>query len=379
MREQPPSFGQVLRQLRAAAALSQAELAERAGVSARGISDLERDLRQAPRPETARLLADALALDDDARTALLAAAHPAQFPAQSPPPASLAGALPVPLTRLLGREPEIATLQAMLVRDAARLVTVTGVGGSGKTRLALEVATRLRARFTDGVVFVDLSPLSDPELVVPSIAAALGVRDVAGRPLGETLARALAPLRLLLVLDNCERVLAAAPAIASLLLTSPGVTIVATSREPLHVRGEREFPLSPLPVPNADQLPATADLARIPAVALFVERAEASQPTFTLTAENAPVVAAICRQLDGLPLAIELAAARIKVLPAANLRTRLERRLPLLTGGARDMPARQQTLRATLDWSYHLLSPDERSLFRRLSVFAGGFTLEAAE
>jgi predicted ATPase/DNA-binding XRE family transcriptional regulator len=378
MRQPPPSFGQLLRQLRGAAALSQAELAERAGLSVRGISDLERDLRQTPRPETARLLADALALDDAARTVLLAAAHTIQIPERSPMPASLSGALPVLLTRLIGREPELAALLALLLRDGARLVTITGVGGSGKTRLALEVAARLRARFADGVVFVDLAPLADPTLVLPSLAAALGVPERAGQPLAESLARFLAPRQTLVLLDNCERVLGAVPALNALLAASPDVTILATSREPLHVRGEREFPLAPLPLPAADQLPAVSELARIPAAALFVERAEASQPTFRLTAENAAAVAAICRRLDGLPLAIELAAVRVKVLPPAALLARLEKRLPLLTGG-RDLPARQQTMRDAIAWTYDLLAPSEQALFRRLAVFAGGFTLAAAE
>ena len=233
--------------------------------------------------------------------------------------------------------------------------------------------------FPDGVVFVDLSPLTDPDLVVPTIAAALGVREVTGQPLLETLSTFLAPKRLLLVLDNCERVLAAAADIVTLLAASPGLTVLATSREPLRVRGEREFPLLPLPLPAADRLPAIAELAQVPAVALFVERATAVQPTFALTADNAAAVAAICQRLDGLPLAIELAAARVKVLPPAALLARLERRLPLLTGGGRDLPARQRTMRDAIAWSYDLLSPEEQALFRRLAVFAGGFTLEAAE
>ena len=261
----------------------------------------------------------------------------------------------------------------------ARLVTLTGPGGTGKTRLALEIGAEALDRYPDGVFFVDLSPLTDPALVVPTIAATLGVREVVGQPLLETLSGFLTDKRLLLLLDNCERVLAAAPDVAALLAASPTVSILATSRAALHIRGEREFPLLPLPLPAADRLPPLEELAQVPAVALFVELAAASQPDFALTADNAAAVAAICRRLDGLPLAIELAAARMKVLPPAALLARLEQRLPLLTGGGRDLPARQRTMRDAIAWSYDLLAPEEQALFRRLAVFAGGFTLDAAE
>jgi non-specific serine/threonine protein kinase len=214
---------------------------------------------------------------------------------------------------------------------------------------------------------------------LPTIAATLGVHEVAGETVLRTLSDFLKDQRLLLLLDNCEHVLDVAPDVATLLATCPTLTILATSRESLHVRGEREFPLPPLPVPAADRLPSLEELARVPAVALFVHLATASRPDFILTASNAAAVAGICRQLDGLPLAIELAAARIKVLPPAALLTRLEKRLPLLTGGGRDLPPRQQTMRDTIAWSYDLLPPDEQALFQRLSVFVGGFTLDAAE
>src|SRR5215207_4988371 len=307
-----PSFGDLLRRLRTTASLSQEALAERAGLSVRGISDLERDLRQAPRLETVRLLADALALTVDDRAALLASARPAVWPEGLSRPA-----IPTPvsmlalLTRLIGRETEVATLRSLLRNDDVRLVSLTGPGGSGKTRLAIAVAMGMVDEFPDGVVFVDLSPLTDPDLVVPTIAAALGVREVIGQPLLETLSTFLASKWLLLVLDNCERVLGAATDIVTLLAASPGLSVLATSREPLHVRGERVFPLLPLPLPAAEHVPVVEDLAQIPAIALFVERATAVQPTFALTAENATAVAAICRRLDGLPLAIELAAARV--------------------------------------------------------------------
>ena len=378
MSEATASVGELLRQLRSAASLSQEELAERSGVSVRGISDLERGARQAPRLETVRLLADALGLSDNDRAALLAAARP--HVVRRPASAGESGtpvSLPMPLTRLIGRATEVAALRALLTAEDVRLVTVTGVGGTGKTRLAIAVAAELAVFYPDGVNFVDLSPLTNPDQVVPAIALTLGVHEVAGQSLRQSLAGFLAAKRVLLVLDSCEQVLAAAPGIAALLAGSPDVAILATSREPLHVRGERVFPLSPLPLP-ADQLPPLEDLRQVPAIALFLERAAAVQPDFALTEHNAAAIAAICRRLDGLPLAIELAAVRVNVLPPAALLARLEHRLTLLTGGG-DLPARQRTMRDAIAWSHDLLSPDAQGLFRRLAVFSGGFTLQAAE
>jgi transcriptional regulator with XRE-family HTH domain len=356
MSEPTASFGDVLRRLRSEASLSQEELAERAGLSRRGISDLERGAHHAPQFATVRLLADALNLDADGRAVLLAAARPetmATVAAERDRPAPQAS-LPVPATRLIGRETEVAALSDLLRQRKSRLITVTGPGGVGKTRLAIAVAAEMAEAFPDGVVFVDLSPLTDPARVIPTIAAALGVREAAGQPLQVTLATFLVSQRLLLVLDNCERVLAAAPDLTTLRGASAGVTILATSREPFHVQGEQEFPLAPLPLPAADDLPETPELAQIPAIALFVERARQVRLNFALTADNAGAVAAICQRLDGLPLAIELAATRIKVLPPAVLLARLEHRLPLLTGGARDAPERQRTMRDTIAWSYEL-------------------------
>jgi predicted ATPase/transcriptional regulator with XRE-family HTH domain len=379
MGERQASFGEVLRRLRSAASLSQEELAERSGLSRRGISDLERGVRRAPWPETVRGLANALALKEDDRMALLTAARPSVLPGRSSVRIRpKRGSLPTPLTRLIGREKEVTALRTALRHEDVRLVTVTGPGGVGKTRLAIAVADGTRDVFPDGVVFVDLSPLTAPDLVVPTIATALGVRDVARQPLLETVGSILATKRLLLILDNCERVLAAAPAITTLLAASPGLTVFATSREPFHIRGEREFPLPPLPLPDPDRRSAIDELAHVPAVTLFIERAVAIRPDLTLTEDNATDIAAICRRLEGLPLAIELAAVRVKVLPPAALLARLEPRLPLLTGGGRDLPTRQRTMRDAIAWSYDLLVPQEQGLFRRLAVFAGGFTLAAA-
>jgi predicted ATPase/DNA-binding XRE family transcriptional regulator len=378
--ESTAPFGDLLRQSRIGASLSQEELAQRSGLSVRGISDLERGARSAPRLETVRMLADALGVGQETRAALLAAARPAS---------SLRGAtsdegttllsVPIPLTRLIGREAEVEALRGTLLRADVRFVTLTGAGGTGKTRLATAVALGMSHDFPDGVVFVDFSPLIDPALVIPTIATTLGVREVIGQGLVETLGQFLAAKRLLLLLDNCERVLAAAPELTALLAACPNLTVLATSRQPFHVRGEREFPLLPLPLPAVDRLPELGDLIQIPAIALFIERAEAGLPDFTLTAEQAASVAAICCRLDGLPLAIELAAARVKVLPPAELLARLERRLPLLVGGGRDLPDRQRTMRDAIAWSYDLLAPHEQTIFRRLAVFAGGFTLETAE
>jgi predicted ATPase/DNA-binding XRE family transcriptional regulator len=380
MGEGTTSFSALLRQLRSAAALSQEELAERAGLSRRGISDLERGLSQAPRLETVRMLAGALALGEEARAALLAAARPAILQnGMANHARPVLHSVPTPLTRLIGRGGEVMTVRASLQDDAVRWLTLTGPGGVGKTRLAIEVAAGLHESFPDGVVFVDLTPLTDPALVMSTIAATLGVRESAERHLIETLSAFLASKRLLLVLDNCERILAVAPDLLDLLAASPGVTVLATSREPFHVRGEHEVPLAPLALPAPDRLGALEEVAANPALALFEERAAAVQPGFALSDENAPAITAICQRLDGLPLAIELAAARVKVLPPAALLTRLEQRLPLLTGGGRDLPARQRTMRDAIAWSYDLLTGEEQALFRRLAVFVGGFTLEAAE
>jgi predicted ATPase len=263
-----------------------------------------------------------------------------------------------------------------------RLVTVTGPGGIGKTRLAVEVANGLVERFPGGIHFVPLSPLSDPGLIASVIVQTLGIREAGGQSPLKILKKNLldslsAPL--LFLLDNFEHLIQAAPTVAELLAMGPNLKILVTSRAALHVYGEHEFPVPPLALPDSRSVPPLEVLSKYPAVALFLQRAVAAKPDFELNRENAFAVTEICARLDGLPLAIELAAARVKVLSPSSMRTRLASRLQLLTGGARDLPQRQQTLRAAIDWSYDLLSPAEQKLFRRLSVFGGGCTLEGVE
>ncbi len=287
--------------------------------------------------------------------------------------------LPAQLTPLIGREQEIQAVCALVLQAEVRLVTLIGTGGVGKTRLGLQIATELLEDFADGVCFVPLAPISDPALVIPTIAKTLSLREVADQSALEQLKAYLREKQLLLLLDNFEQILSAGPELTELLLACPPLKILVTSRAALHLQGEYEFAVSPLALPELLHFPQSEDLAQYAAVALFVQRAKAIKPDFHLTAANARTIAEICIHLDGLPLAIELAAARLKLLPPQMLLARLSQRLQVLTGGARDLPARQQTLQKTLAWSYDLLTSEEQLFFRRLSVFVGGCTLQAIE
>ena len=391
-------FGALLRRHRLAAGLTQATLAERAGLSERAINDLERDAQRMPRLETVTLLAEALGLSPDERVRLLAAARPATHAPDEPPPAQPSVAapdlppvaapdlpplriapLPVPPDQFIGRAREVEGVRALLSDSAVRLVTLTGPGGIGKTRLATQVLQTLAGTFRDGVCFVALGDLVDPALVPHTIASALGIRESAFETPESLLVEALASRQMLLALDNFEQALAAADDVERLLVACPGLTILVTSRSPLRLAREREYPVPPLSLPTSQtELTPEAYLA-CDSVALLRQCARATLPDFTLTEANADAVAAICVRLDGVPLAIQLAAARLKYLPPATLLERLDQQLALLTGGPRDAPARQRTVRATLDWSYQLLTPTQQMLLRRLAVFAGGWSLEAAE
>jgi predicted ATPase/DNA-binding XRE family transcriptional regulator len=374
-----PTFGDLLRRHRRAQALTQEALAERAGVSVRAVSDLERGARRHPYRETASLLANALGLTGNARTGLLAAARrPLPSDGMTAAP-SWETRLPRPLTRLIGRDAERREIAGLLRDERIRLLTVTGPAGVGKTRLAVAVAASLGDAFRDGIVFVDLAPLRDPSLVVSAIAAALELTDQGNISLIEAVRRRLSRRQLLLVLDNFEHLLPAAPLVSELLQAAPEVQALITSRARLWLRGEHEYSVSPLPIPHPDAAMAADELADWAAIELFVERAREADSDFRLTVENAAHVTAICQRLDGLPLAIELAAARIKLLTPATIVERLERRFPVLTSGMRDAPPRQRTLQATIAWSYALLEPHQQALLRCVAVFAGGWTLEAAE
>lgn len=378
-----PAFGDLLRQARRHAGLTHEALAERAGLSVRGISDLERGLIYAPRKDTLVLLADALDLPAGERrrweqVRLRNSTRSAKLPDPLSEP-KVQTNLPTPLTTLVGRARQVDEVAAFLRRLDLRLLTITGTGGIGKTRLALEVGHLMAAEFADGVWFVNLAPLSDQELVPSTIAATLGITSSGNQTPIEALSSSLRAKRLLLVLDNLEQIVAAVPTIADLLATCPRLTILATSRVPMHLSGEQEYPLEPLDVPATIKLMDTEQLLESAAVSLFVSRAQAVKPDFVLTPANAETVVAICRHLDGLPLALELAAARIRVLPPTAILRRLGQRLSLLRSEAYGVPARHRTLRDTIAWSYELLAPEDQRLFRVLSIFQGGWTLEAAE
>jgi predicted ATPase/DNA-binding XRE family transcriptional regulator len=377
--DSPASFAALLRDYRVARGLTQEALAERAGVTRGAISLLERGLRRSARRHTAAALARALALSTGERSRLFAAAGSQRRRAHGavPAEAGLPRTFPVRLTSFIGRERELAEVEDLLREK--RLVTLAGAGGVGKTSLAWAVAARVQDQFHDGVALIELAALSDGALVPQAIASVLGVRERPGEPFLTTLATALGPSRRLLVLDNCEHLVeACARVVEGLLQRCPKLRILATGREPLRIGAEVIWRVPSLTLPGGSST-SIPDLVESEAVRLFVERAGAVQPRFALTTSNAAAVAEICRRLDGIPLAIELGAARTGMLTPEQIARHLSDRFRLLTTGSRTAPPRHQTLRATLDWSYGLLSEEERVLFRRLAAFAGGWSLEAAE
>jgi predicted ATPase/transcriptional regulator with XRE-family HTH domain len=382
-----PDFGTLLRRYRLAVELSQEALAERARMSTNGVGALERGYRRTPQRETLALLVSALALNDEQRMEFEAAAAPSRALRRRDGPAVAMGPwlgpglsnLPLCLTSFVGRDPELGEV-AQLVREH-RLVTLTGAGGIGKTQMALQVGATLTEIAEASVSFVALAPVGDPGLVVAAIASTLGVQEVPDRPLLETLTTYLRNKTLLLILDNCEHVVTeAAIVVAALLAGCRSVRILVTSREPLRTSGERTYRLPPLSVPtrNAIRRLNAAEALSFGAIVLFRDRARGIDHRFTLTDENASAVAEICRHLDGIPLAIELCAARVNTFPLHVIVKMLDHRFSILTGGERTALPRQKTMRAAIDWSYDLLAAREQHMFDRLSVFAGGCTLATA-
>ena len=390
-------FGQWLKERRKALDITQEDLAERIGCARETIKKIEQGDRR-PSRQIAELLARYFQIPEDEWEAFthFTRSAPAGAPGESGSVSDDEKSaapwreqrrhhtnLPIPPTVLLGRGREVAALRKLLLNERTRLVTLTGPPGIGKTRLALEVAeSGLADHFVDGVYFVELAPISDPGLVPTTIAKALGLKESRGSSALESLQEGLSGKRMLLVLDNFEQVVRAAPDVAALLAAGPWLKVLVTSREPLRVRGERKFPVPLLDVPGTDERPDGGGwerIARYSAVALFVERAQEANPDFELTAENAGAVAAICARLDGLPLAIELVAARANIYSPQALLQQLSDRQVLHVGGLRDLPARQHTLHDAIGWSYELLDHGERVLLRRLGVFVGSFTAAAAE
>lgn len=380
-------FGAWLKHYRKNHDLTQQDLAELVGCSISTIAKIEAGERRLSR-HIAERLATLLELSPDERNALIRAARniPATPPPpllSSTPPAAAAPAaplrnLPTPLTPLIGRTEELVAIERCMQRSTTRMLTLTGPPGIGKTRMAIQITHDLAGSFRDGVVFVALATIRDPDMVLPTIAQTLGITEGGSFAILPQLQKFLANKQMLLTLDNIEQVIAAAPALAELLTAAPDVKLMITSRVVLRIYGEHVWVVSPLSLPNLKNLPPLDELSCYSSVALFVQRLQAFNPLFCLTETNAPLVAEICVRLDGLPLAIELAAARSKLLPLPALLSRLTHRLTLLTGGGRNLPAHQQTLRGTLDWSYHLLSPAEQRLFTRLGIFVGGCGLDAA-
>jgi predicted ATPase/DNA-binding CsgD family transcriptional regulator/transcriptional regulator with XRE-family HTH domain len=374
-------FGDLLRRFRGAAGCTQVQLATQSGLTVQAISLLERRERQHPHPRTVQQLADALSLIGADRVRFETAARRAGPGAPSHDLVSSAAPFrpPVAPGPIIGRDRELAALTALLAEEDVRLVTLTGTGGVGKTRLALEVAGELGPQRAYGAAFVSLAALRNARFVPTAVAHVLGVQEVAGQGIEAGLRAYLAGKRLLLLLDNFEQVMPATTWLTDVLATCGGLQVLVTSRTALRLRGEREFSVQPLALPPSASPWSIDALAQNPAVDLFVRRAQAARPDFALTGVDATAIATIVQRLDGLPLAIELAAARVKVLPPSALLARLAHPLDMLVDGARDLPERQQTLRRTLAWSYELLDGPERALFRRLAVFSGGSELEAIE
>jgi predicted ATPase/DNA-binding XRE family transcriptional regulator len=371
------AFGALLRRHRLSAGLSQVALAGRAGLSRRGIADLERGARRSPYPRTVGLLARALALGPSERAEFVAASSGAPSGASGTPAERSLTSLPVPLTSFVGREQEAADIQQLLT--TTRLLTLTGVGGIGKTCLAFHVAGGVDANYPDGVRLVEIAPLTAPRLLAQTVASVLGVSERPGKLLIDTLITFLRPKHLLLLLDNCEHLIeACATLVDALLQKCPELTILTTSREPLDISGEVIWQVPPMAAPSESEQSA-ATLVGYESARLFVDRAQATLSHFVLTDTNAPANAQICRRLEGVPLALELAAARVRGLAVEEIAAHLEHRFALLTQGSRVAPARHQMLRGLIDWSYTLLSAPEQLLFSRLAIFAVGFSAEAAQ
>jgi predicted ATPase/transcriptional regulator with XRE-family HTH domain len=372
-----------LRRHRRAAGLTQSELAERAGLSVYSISNMERGVPHLPRPGTLRLLAAALALSSAEEQAFFEAAHAAEAPPERAAcrsdPLSSRVSLPVLLTPLLGREGELTRLRALLTEPATPLVMLTGPAGVGKTTLALAAAHLVRSAFADGVAFIALSTCTDSTRAWYALAHSLEVEEQSGSRLPQQVVRALSPRRQLLLLDNCEQVQGIAELVLYLLQSCPHLRLLVTSRVRLHVPGEQPLVLEPLAVPDLAALPPLADLQRVPAFALLVQRIQAYQPTFVVTAANAATVAVLCVRLEGVPLALELAAARCRLFSPAEMLARLHGSFAALAHGPQILPERQRSLQAALQWSHALLERSEHVLFRRLAVFADGATLAAIE
>jgi predicted ATPase/DNA-binding CsgD family transcriptional regulator/DNA-binding XRE family transcriptional regulator len=385
------SFGLWLRQRRKAQDLTQQGLADRVGCSWETIRKIEDGTRR-PSRQIAELLAEQLGVQTEERAAFVqfartsgegdvpaiqvngSGAAAASEPAERRTPNNL----PAERTPFIGRRPEVERLRGMLIDRDVRLLTLTGPPGIGKTRLSLEIACEMLDNFPDGVYFIALAPVADPELVAYTIAQTLGVKEVPGQSITDTVKGFLGERRMLLVLDNFEHVVVASPLVTDLLTVCPNLKALTTSREVLHVYSEHEYPVPPMALPPSDAEPPD-DPAQYEAVRLFVEHATAVRPDFALNENNIASVVEICRKVDGLPLAIELAAARVKILSPQALLARMDHRLHVLTGGAKDLPPRQQTLRNAIEWSFESLKDPEKALFRRLGVFAGGCTMEAAE